>query len=170
MSARYLLATLLLLALSTTVLARLGEQSENDTIPWYDLKDLTRMGAAKHAAEVAAAAAHAPSPEVESCSFMKSLVTSTFSGDEDIWLCIGFRESSYIPTARNPFSGATGLFQVEPIHCGNMPGCPAAGSGCVSGLEDPYTNAACARSVYNAQGFGAWTTYPECASGGGPCQ
>lgn len=109
-------------------------------------------------------------PEAESCSFMQSLVSSNFDGDENIWLCIGFRESSYIPTARNPFSGATGLFQVEPIHCGNMPNCPPAGSGCVSGLEDPYTNAACARSVYNAQGFGAWTTYPECANGGGPCQ
>mmetsp|Transcript_125247 Transcript_125247/g.304114 ORF Transcript_125247/g.304114 Transcript_125247/m.304114 type:complete len:169 (+) Transcript_125247:117-623(+) len=108
--------------------------------------------------------------QAESCSFMRSLISETFGSHEDIWMCIAFKESSFNPDARNPFSGATGLFQVEPIHCGEMDGCPAAGSGCVSGLEDPQTNAHCARSVYNAQGFGAWTTYSACASGGNnPC-
>lgn len=37
-------------------------------------------------------------------------------------------------------------------------------------LEDPDTNARCAKSVYDSQGFGAWTTYGSCASGGNnPC-
>ena len=47
---------------------------------------------------------------------MKGLIQSTFGSNEEIWLCIAFRESSYNPSARNPFSGATGLFQVETIH------------------------------------------------------
>ena len=52
-------------------------------------------------------------PLAESCGFMESLVESNFpSADTNIFLCIGFHESSYIPSARNP-SGATGLFQVR---------------------------------------------------------
>uniref|UniRef100_A0A7S1CL10 Transglycosylase SLT domain-containing protein n=1 Tax=Bicosoecida sp. CB-2014 TaxID=1486930 RepID=A0A7S1CL10_9STRA len=104
----------------------------------------------------------------ESCGFMKSLISSNLPGNEDIWLCIAFKESSYNPYARNPFSGATGLFQVEPIHCGD-PDCPPPGGNCVSALEDPGTNARCAASVYRSQGFGAWTTSSECMSGQSPC-
>jgi hypothetical protein len=47
----------------------------------------------------------------------------------NIMLCIAFYESSYEPTVRNP-SGATGLFQIMPSHCGEK-GCPSGG-GCIA--------------------------------------
>mmetsp|Transcript_11328 Transcript_11328/g.39468 ORF Transcript_11328/g.39468 Transcript_11328/m.39468 type:complete len:560 (-) Transcript_11328:178-1857(-) len=109
----------------------------------------------------------APDAQVESCGYMKKLVEATFSHDHNVWLCIAHAESSYEPHARNP-SGATGLFQIMPSHCGE-PGCPGHGN-CVHDLEDPQVNARCAKHVYESQGFGAWTTYGGCVHGGGPCQ
>lgn len=69
----------------------------------------------------------------ESCGFMRSLISSTFGSHEDVWMCIAFHESSFNPDARNPFSGATGLFQVRdartsPWSCSRWAREPGGGS------------------------------------------
>jgi len=99
------------LALAVSVSARLN--AADDVQPMMKLYP-SKKAPAKVEPNMTAA-------DAESCSFMTSLVESHFSGDTNIWLCIAFRESSYNPSARNPFSGATGLFQVETIHCGELP-------------------------------------------------
>lgn len=142
----------------------------NVDMSWRPTKGETVEAEGADGADVSdmSVAVQAPNAHVESCSFMKSLVDRTFHNHHDVWLCIAHAESSYIPDARNP-SGATGLFQVMPMHCGE-PGCPPRGSSCVRDLEDPEKNAKCAHTVYKEQGFEAWTTYPGCTRGGGPCQ
>lgn len=117
-------AAFVLIACTVAVQAKLGNQQFAEKFEQMQ-KDL---------------ASNVTAPNVESCGDMKSLVTHYFPrGDANIMLCIAFYESSYRPTVRNP-SGATGLFQIMPSHCGE-PGCPR-GSGCIGELERPSTNAA----------------------------
>ncbi len=55
-------------------------------------------------------------------------------------------ESSGVPTARHPRSGAAGLFQVMPFWQKTWPG----------DYTDPWTNASVAYQIWLSQGFGAW--------------
>ncbi|KAN0037884.1 hypothetical protein ACTA71_000055 [Dictyostelium dimigraforme] len=90
------------------------------------------------------------------CSQMQSLTENYFKGPtQTTMLCISYYESSYNTQAINPKSKAAGLFQILPEHCGEL--CKTCKTP--SDLLDPTINTECAKSVLNAQGFKAWTTY-----------
>jgi hypothetical protein len=67
-------------------------------------------------------------------------------------VCIAKYESSYYTRAQNGIY--RGLFQIGTLHLGRK-GCPAQAEG----LYDPALNAKCAKTVFDAQGIGAWSAY-----------
>ncbi|EGC34303.1 hypothetical protein DICPUDRAFT_153511 [Dictyostelium purpureum] len=89
-----------------------------------------------------------------SCGQMQSLAKTYFGSAATTMICIAYYESSWIPTAENP-SGASGLWQIMPEHCGEI--CTMCKHP--SDLFNPEINAQCAAAVLRAQGLNAWTTY-----------
>jgi hypothetical protein len=73
----------------------------------------------------------------------------SYRWDPDKAAAIAMAESGGDPTAHNP-SGATGLWQIMPSNWGGRT---------MAEMENPLTNARVALSVYESQGWGAWTTY-----------
>lgn len=67
-------------------------------------------------------------------------------GATDRMLRIMRCESGGVPTAKNPHSSATGLFQVMGFWQKVWPG----------DYTDPWTNAAVAYQIWLSQGYGAW--------------
>lgn len=73
-------------------------------------------------------------------------------------ICTAKYESSFYERASNRNrNGSTdrGLFQINSIHVGSMPGCPSSSSS----LNDARTNTRCAYAIYRAQGLNAWYGY-----------
>lgn len=80
----------------------------------------------------------------------RPLVSRHFrAADVDRALCLVWHESRGDPSARNPRSGATGLFQVMPFWAEHYGG----------DLTDPETNTAIAAAIRDAQGWTAWSPY-----------
>ncbi|MER7953067.1 transglycosylase SLT domain-containing protein [Streptomyces sp. NPDC096079] len=69
------------------------------------------------------------------------------------WAAVAMAESSGNTTARNPSSGAYGLWQIHPIHRKDHP------SWTERWLSDPVNNARAAAVIYRQQGWGAWEAY-----------
>ncbi len=128
-----------------------------------------RAAAVAAAKEAAAAAAATPSPGDSipgppaepplPPEDIRTLIASLWGTGPDAQVaeCVVMRESSGIPTERNPTSGAAGLFQLMPFWWdGNNP---------YGWLFDPYdaqANAEHARLLWQAQGWGPWTTGHLC--------
>lgn len=73
-------------------------------------------------------------------------------------VCTAKWESGFYTRSTNRNRNGTidrGLFQINSIHLGNTPNCPASSSA----IFDPLTNAKCARSIYKMQGINAWYGY-----------
>jgi hypothetical protein len=130
------------------------------------------MAAAREAAREAAAAAAAvatpspgdttPAPPAEPPlppEEIHALIASLWGTGPDAQVaeCVVMRESSGIPTVINPTSGAAGLFQLMPFWWdGNNP---------FGWLFDPYdarANADHAYLLWQAEGWGPWTTGRLC--------
>lgn len=78
----------------------------------------------------------------------RGLVAAYFS-DVDRALCLMSHESGGNPNARNPSSGAAGLFQVMPFWWEKYGG----------DRYDPETNVRVASLIYQQQGWSAWSPY-----------
>lgn len=74
-------------------------------------------------------------------------------GDPKVWAAVAMAESSGNTTAKNPASGAYGLWQIHPIHRKDHP------TWTERWLSDPVNNARAAARVYAQQGWGAWEAY-----------
>lgn len=74
-------------------------------------------------------------------------------GDPKVWAAVAMAESSGSTTAKNPSSGAYGLWQIHPIHRGDHPGWTE------KWLSDPVNNARAAAVIHGKQGWGAWEAY-----------
>jgi hypothetical protein len=61
-------------------------------------------------------------------------------------------ESNCDPSAKNPNSGATGLFQI-------MAGTTWGYADCTGDIYNPLDNMECAVKIYRLQGFNAWAVY-----------
>lgn len=75
------------------------------------------------------------------------LVALTFS-NAPVMLRVAKAESSFIPTAKNPDSSATGIFQI-------LIGTWRA-YGCTGSRTNAADNISCARKIYDAQGTTPW--------------
>jgi hypothetical protein len=78
---------------------------------------------------------------------------SGLPGDPKVWAAVAMAESSGNTTAKNPSSGAYGLWQIHPIHREDHP------TWTEKWLADPVNNARAAAKVYSQQGWGAWEAY-----------
>lgn len=78
----------------------------------------------------------------------RGLVSAYFS-DVDRALCLMSYESGGNPNAKNPSSGAAGLFQVMPFWWEHYGG----------DRYDPETNVRVASLIYQQQGWNAWSPY-----------
>jgi C-type lysozyme/alpha-lactalbumin family len=75
-------------------------------------------------------------------------------------VCTAKYESSYYERASNKNTNGSmdrGLFQINSIHLGSMPGCPSKSN--VNALWSAETNAKCAYAIFKAQGNKAWYGY-----------
>jgi hypothetical protein len=79
----------------------------------------------------------------------QELVQGTFY-DAPVMVRIAKAESSFIPTAKNPNSTATGLFQI-------LKGTYIA-YDCSGVATNPIDNINCARKIYNAEGTTPWNS------------
>ena len=80
----------------------------------------------------------------------RGLVESFFPADAvQNMMCIMAGESGGNPNARNPSSGAAGLFQIMPFWWDHYGG----------DRYDPETNVSVARKVWDQQGYGAWSVW-----------
>lgn len=79
----------------------------------------------------------------------RALVTAYFPNEVNRALCIVDAESGGNPNARNPSSGAAGLFQVMPFWWDKYGG----------DRYDPETNVRIAAKIRAQQGWGAWSPY-----------
>lgn len=77
----------------------------------------------------------------------EELVTAAFP-DAPIMVRVAKAESSFIPTAKNPASTATGIFQI-------LIGTWKA-YGCTGSRVNAADNIACARKIYNDSGTSPW--------------
>jgi hypothetical protein len=78
---------------------------------------------------------------------------SGLPGDPKVWAAVAMAESSGNTTAKNPSSGAYGLWQIHPIHRQDYP------TWTEKWLSDPVNNARAAAKVHAKQGWGAWEAY-----------
>ena len=85
-------------------------------------------------------------------AFVENMVRHEFL-DAPIMVEIARAESRFIPTAKNPASTATGVFQI-------LVGTWAA-YGCVGERTDASDNIACARIIYNQDGTTPWNASSE---------
>lgn len=78
---------------------------------------------------------------------------SGLPGDPKVWAAVAMAESSGVTTAKNPSSGAYGLWQIHPVHRGDYP------TWTEKWLSDPVNNARAAAKIHAKQGWGAWEAY-----------
>eukprot|EP01103_Thecamoeba_quadrilineata_P003475 TRINITY_DN13243_c0_g1_i1.p1 TRINITY_DN13243_c0_g1~~TRINITY_DN13243_c0_g1_i1.p1 ORF type:complete len:158 (-),score=3.53 TRINITY_DN13243_c0_g1_i1:175-648(-) len=98
------------------------------------------------------------------CSQMIGVAQNAFpSYLVNMMLCIAHYESSYCPTAYNYYSGASGLWQIEPYYWTGVGACPDNSYDFFNAND----NAACANTVVEQQGLTAWSTYDygDCDAG-----
>lgn len=106
-------------------------------------------------APVSASTPSAPRPSVEwdvgaGVEQWRGLVASYFpAGEVERALCIMWFESRGDPNAKNPSSGAAGLFQVMPFWWDHYGG----------DRYDPTTNVSVASLILASQGWTAWSPY-----------
>jgi hypothetical protein len=79
----------------------------------------------------------------------RGLVAVYFGNETDRALCVMERESGGNPDARNPTSGAAGLFQIMPFWWEAYGG----------DRYDPIDNTALAKRIRDEQGWTAWAAY-----------
>ncbi len=87
-----------------------------------------------------------PAPTVE------DLVTDAFP-DAPVMVRIARAESSFIPTAKNPHSTATGVFQILKSTW--------IATGCTGTSTVAADNIACARKLYDSAGTAPWNSSKE---------
>ncbi|AKU93750.1 hypothetical protein AKJ09_00414 [Labilithrix luteola] len=77
-------------------------------------------------------------------------------------VCTAKYESSFYERAQNKNTNRSvdrGLFQINSIHLGGTPGCPARGAS--DALWNAATNAKCAYAIFKLQGNNAWNGYKK---------
>lgn len=93
-----------------------------------------------------------PDPEAGPVEQWRPLVAAYPSWNVDTMLDIMRCESRGVPTAENPYSTATGLFQI-------MWSIWYADTGPRSDLHDPWLNTQIAHYVWSTQGLNAWVCW-----------
>lgn len=92
---------------------------------------------------------------IENVEQWRGLVEQYFPPEAvNTMLCIMWHESRGVPTAENPGSSATGIFQLMFGLWGDD-----VGASQRSDLHDPVLNVAGARFVWDRQGYWAWSPY-----------